>query len=142
MIKIKTRDDALGLLRALRWSIQKSRSTLLEAMGDTKTSQSLLADEHPWLFGPRSILLKLAAYTAAAEAGAPIRGMDLINFVWIANNSEPLIGLGIGFADPRFLDLETDLAWAAQVWELKPATARSRPARPSGPAQRSAARRS
>jgi hypothetical protein len=129
MTKIETHADALELLRALRWGVQKSRSILREAMGDDALAERLLTEQHPWLFGPRSILPKLAEYIGKAEAGAPIHGMELVNFVWIATESEPTIVISTGFANPRFLDLAVDHSWAARTWTAKSA-AKSSPVRP------------
>lgn len=110
-----THAEALTILRSLFFGTQKARSNLRESLGDSEIAISLLEDGHPWLFGPKCPLDALGKAIARAEAGEPIAGSDLRNFLWIAE-LEPILGIS---AQAWLQDVplpEPDMAMSVQTW--------------------------
>ena len=107
------RESAIDLVRDLLVIAQKCRSNLLEGMGDDELAQRVLADLHPWLFGPKCIVGPLSAYLTRVEGGAPITGAELYNWVTIANR-EPALLVG-ALALARDLP-EPDIHWLGSTW--------------------------
>ena len=109
------RDEALAALRLMLTASQKARSTMLESLGDDALAEKMAEDLNPWLFGKRSLVPKLVEYVSRVEAGAPIAGLDLFNFLYVAEQ-EPAIGLvAIALSEGEGLP-ERDYAWMGQVW--------------------------
>jgi hypothetical protein len=105
--------EALGHLRAMMTSTQKARSNLLEALEkvDDPDPEELAEKTNPWLFGPKSVLPKLAELIPKYEKGAPISGMDFFNLMYVATKFEPSIGVITLTPLPI-----PDTAWIGEVW--------------------------
>lgn len=116
MKAITTHAEALHLLRMLMVATQKARSTMTESIGDSDMAQALLAETQPWLFGPRSILPKLAEQVQRAEAGAEIEGMQLFNWATLIERNVPVVLVSLGFQDPKLRGFEADMKWCGQRW--------------------------
>jgi len=122
MATIETREDALGLLRLLLRGAQKARSNLMESLGSDDITEGtpatwVLEQTSPWLFGPKNVVPKLAELVSAVEAGAPLRGQDLMNWTIVATRLEPSIIVCSGVEEnERLQGVEADFTWAAKVW--------------------------
>ena len=70
--------EANSLVRGLVFIVQKTRSDLMESLGDV---ESLLADLHPRFFGEKNVLPKLTEWQAQCAKAGVINGSDLFNWV-------------------------------------------------------------
>jgi hypothetical protein len=111
---VTDRASVVGHLHVMLSACQKVRSDLREGLGDDDLTESVNADMRPWLFGPKSVLPKLAEYVSRADAGAPITGAEFYNFMWIAQQ-ESSIGLVAQMIAPPGLP-HPDLIWFTRAW--------------------------
>lgn len=87
--------EANSLVRGLIFAVQKTRSDIVEAMGDSDVAQNLLKDTNPLLFGNRAILPHLLKWQENCDKSGRIAGADLFNFVTLIDRSPERAVLGL-----------------------------------------------
>lgn len=104
---VTTQDEALALVLRVQTAVQKTRSNLIEAMGDDEAAMKVNEALQPWLFGDRCILRATEIVLARGQVTAG----ELYNLLIICNRPELRALLGMWFALNREDDLpEPDLA--------------------------------
>lgn len=107
-----TYDEALKALKSALTAAQKDRSTLSASIGDDALGETLGANLSPWLFGPKSVVPKLAETITRAERTGSIAGSDLYNLLWIANKADlDMTASMLGGELP-----ELDISWHGQTF--------------------------
>jgi hypothetical protein len=88
-----TQEEARQWLEELLWCAQRARSTQREAFfGEEKDPlmEKVLADLHPWLYGPGNIVEGLIDYLGRLDRGRPIYGLEFFNWMWIPQREPAL----------------------------------------------------
>lgn len=90
-MNIPTAEKAATDFRHLMLGMQKFRSSVTERLGDADDTMALMADLHPWVFGPKGdgLLTNLSKTLDGYEETKRIDGLFYYNTVVIVNLLAP-----------------------------------------------------
>ncbi len=90
-MNIPTAEKAATDFRHLMAGIQKFRSSVIERLGDAEDTLALMADLHPWIFGPKGtgLLTNLSKSLDDYESTGHIDGSFYYNVSVIVNLLSP-----------------------------------------------------